>query len=586
MGSSLSKLGKARDRLADGMTEAQWDAVRALAVLLVLALIGGGGYYFGRPSWKLWQNRRALAQAAVFARAGDNRSVILSLRRATQLEPESVATWRETARLLDEINSPDTVVVRQQLLALVPLDMGLRLALAQDALKFGRYDMAEAAIAGLTPAAKQDLAYHRFAASLAAALGRNLELGSEVRAILALKPDDLDARFTDASLRLWGTDPAARPLARAELETMLTEPSVRVRDAIQLLSEASREGDSAEMRDVLYVLLSRFAPGAAPDFSSPGIPAWPTLIAAIKAAAAPSPTDAVLVARWLAGIRRTREALDWLSSLAPSVQGAAPVQDVAAELSAEVDDFPRLSRLLRNGAWGDWPANAQTLALAARLQMLRFSELRGKQTWDDAIGACTHSLTGLRALARLASIWNYFDGEERVFRDILRLNPKIFWAYGALRTLYLTHNDLVPLLDLYDQWSAQLPDDPSPAAARIMLGCVLNRPGADAIPRAAALRARFPDSLPAQLADAAALWHGRQPGPAWKVLAALPPALQARQEVSFWAALIQADLGHAPQAIAAIRRAVPAAVTPQERALREAAAAKVGVRPGEPVAAP
>lgn len=561
------------------MTEAQWDAVRAIAILAVLAGIGAAGYFLGWPSWKHWQNRRALAQAEGFAHTGDIRSMVLALQRATQLAPESVATWQETARLLDEINSPDTVVVRQQLLQLDPQDMGLRLALAQDALKFGRFETAEKAAAGLSAAARQDVAFHRFAASLAASLGRNDDLAKETRAILALKPDDLDARFTSAVLQLWGTDPAARLAGRAALEKLLREPSVRVRAALELLAESSHEGAPAQVRDVLLVLLARFAPGAAPDFSTPAIPAWHTLIEAIKAAAASSPGDAVLVARWLAGMGRATDALTWIDSLAAPIQNAKAMEDVAAQICAEKDDLPRLGRLLRNGAWGDWPVGAQTLALAARLQILHFSESRGQQTWNDAIGACNNSLTGLRALARLASIWNYFDGEERVLRDILRHSPKIYWAYGTLRTLYLANHDLPPLLDLYGAWSAQLPDDPTIAAAHIMLGCILDRAGPDVVARAAGLRKRFPDSLSVQLAAAAALWRGRHPELAWAVLSSLPPDTQARQDVSFWVALIQADLGHAPEAIAAIRRAAPAAGSAQERSLLEAAALKSGVSP-------
>jgi predicted Zn-dependent protease len=575
----LRNFRRAGERLGERMTEAQWDAVRAAAILLVLAALGAAGYFFGWPAWKRWQNHRALAQATAFAKTGNTRSVILALRRATQLEPEDVETWRETARLLEQVNSPDEVIVRSQLLQLVPNDMNARLALAQDALKFGRYDMAEAAVAGLSPAARQDLAYHRFAATLAASLNRNDDLEKEVRAILALKPDDLDARFTYASLRLWGNDPAAVGTARAELVALLRAPTVRVRAAIQLLAEASRQGDPARVRDVLVVLLARFAPGAAPDFSAPAIPAWNTLIDAVKSAAASSPGDAVIVMRWLASMGRAPDALAWHDTLPAAVRDTGRMKDIAAELSAGQDDLERLSRLLRAGAWGDWPANAQTLALASRLQTLRFSAQRGRQTWDDAIGASGNSLVGMRALARLASIWHNPEGEERVLRDILRRNPKIYWAYGALRTLYLAHSDLGPLLDLYGAWSAELPDDPSVASARIMLGCLLNRAGPDAIARAAELRARFPASLPAQMASAAALWRGGRPAEAWSILAALPPTVLSREDIAFWTALIQADLGHGPEAIAAIRLAAPAASSQEERLLLERAAAKAGVMP-------
>jgi predicted Zn-dependent protease len=582
MRSLWRNLRRVGEKLVDRLTEAQRDGVRAAALLFLVAGLGAAGYFLGWPVWRNWQTHRALAQAQGFARSGDTRSLVLALQRATQLAPENMATWRETARLLDEVNSPDTMEVRQQLVQMAPRDMGQRLALAQDALKFGRFDTAESAVAGMSVAARQDLAYHRLAASLAASLGRNDDLEKEAKAILALKPDDLDAGFTYATVRMWGTDPVASAAGRTDLEKFLTQPTVRVRAALELLSEASHEQKPVLVRDVLYVLLARFAPGAAADFSSPGIPGWRTLIDAIKSAAAPSPGDAVLVARWLAGMGQATEALAWIDSLPAAIQNAAAMRDVTAQICAEKDDLPRLGRLLRSGAWGDWPVGAQALALAARLQILRFSESRGRQTWDDAIAACHDSLTGLRALARLASIWNYFDGEERVLRGILRQNPKIYWAYGALRTLYRANNDLPPLYDLYSAWSAQLPDDASVASARIMLGCILDRAGPDAIARAADLRQRFPDELAVQLASAAALWRGGRPQEAWAILAPLPPGTRERQDVSFWAALIQADLGHSREAIAAIRRAVPAVSSVEERSLLEAAAVKAGITPPSP----
>jgi len=572
------KFRKPVERMTDRLTEAQLDSVRVILALLAIAVIGSAGYFAGWPAWQRWQNRRSLSQAETFAGKGDFRSLILVLRRATQLAPNDIETWRKTARLLGEIRSPDELVARERLVQLAPRDMALRLALAQEAVDASRFDIAESALAGVDGATRQGVAFHRLAASLAAAQGRSTDLEKEFKAILALAPADLDARFGYAALRLWGTDQEAREAARAELEKLLMEPSLRVRAAIELLSEASNQDDPQLVAEVLDLLLARFAPGTPADFSTPAAPAWTALLAGVKAAAAASPADAALVARWLAAMDRWAEALSWLESLPPGVRTAAGVTDIAAQLSAEHGDLPRLGRLLRGGAWGDWPASAQTLAIASRIQSLHFGKETARTTWKDATAACGKSSAGFRALSRLASIWGDFDGEDGVLQAALREDPRAFWAYDALRTLYVANDDLPRLWDLYGAWSQQLPDDASIAAARIMLGSVLDR-GGSGVAAAGQLRARFPGSLPAQVAYAAALWRGGRAAEAWPVLAALPPEALERPDVSFWVALVQADRGHPMEAAAALRRVMPRITGKEEKSLLQAAAVKVGFSP-------
>jgi thioredoxin-like negative regulator of GroEL len=566
-------------RLTDQLTETQWDVARALALVVAAGTVALAGYFLGLPAWRHWQNRKALAQARVFAEKRDYRDLMLALRRATELAPGDLATWRAAAQILAEIGSPDTLVAREELTQIAPRDMALRLALAEDALRFGRFDTAESALDGLDAAARQDVAFHRLAAALAMAMGRNTDLERELKEMITVAPGDADAQLNYAAFRLWRTDGAESAAGEAELERLTAVPQVRVRAAIELLSSFSRVGDPGKVSQILTILLSRFAPQAAPDFSAPAIPAWGALIEGLKAAAAPSPGDAALMARWLATLGHWTEALSWVESLPPATRNSHLVADIAAEICAEHDDIGHLSQLLRDGAWGSWPSGAQALALAARIQVLHFRKDIAAETWSNAISVAGDSPVGLRALARLASEWHYPTGEESVLRRILANDPKAFWAYAALRGVLLQREDLKGLAVLYASWSRQLPDDPSVTAASIMLDSILNRGGADAVERAAALHARFPDSLPAQVSHAAALWRGGRAAEAWGILAALPPAARQRPDVAFWVALIQADLGHRAETAAALALAVPGATTAEERELLRAASAKAGLSP-------
>ena len=96
---------------------------------------------------------------------------MLALRRATELAPGDLATWRAAAQILAEIGSPETLVAQEQLTRLAPQDMALRLAVAEVALLLGRFDPAEATLGGLDAAARRDVAFHRLGGGAGAGHG-------------------------------------------------------------------------------------------------------------------------------------------------------------------------------------------------------------------------------------------------------------------------------------------------------------------------------------------------------------------------------------------------------------------------------
>lgn len=557
------------------MTEAQFDTVRALAVLVVLCAAGTGAYFAGRPFWLRWQNHEALAQAATFAKEKDYPSMLLALRRATEAAPADPATWRQVVNYLAAIASPEsTLLAREQLIRLVPQDMSVRVALVQEALKAGRYDTANAAMAGFSEAARHDVAFYRLAVAVAAAEGSANELPGHLEKLIAADPGDLNARFTYASLQLWGPDPLARDAARTELENLVSNRSFRIRASIELLSEAARSNDPKRVRLLLAWLLSSFSPGARPDFRAPSVPGWAALVEGIKSAAAAGPaSDASLVTRWLSDMGRRRDALAWLQGLPASIRSDPVALDTETELTAEEQDLPRLDRLLRDGAWGPLPDQARLLALSAHLEMLQFDAPRGRRLWSDAVMACGDSLAGLRALVRLADAWRDFDGAEVALARILDRNPKILWAYNALRTSYSARGDLRDLWTLYGQWVLQAPDDRDIAAQWILAGCILNKATPEAYARAATLGGDLESCV---LARAAALWRQGKSEDSWSLLAGLPEARRRDPAAAFWVAVVAADTGRRNEALQAIADARGLPLPSEQAALLQDAAVKLG----------
>jgi tetratricopeptide (TPR) repeat protein len=552
------KLLASWDRFSDGLTEAQVDAARALAVVAFLGIAGLGGYWLGRPYWLKWQNHEALSQASTFAEEKDYQSMLLALRRATQSAPNDPATWQQVVHYLAAIASPETV----------------RIALVQDALKVGRYDTANSAMEGFDDAARHDVAFYRLAVAVAVAEGHPSELQQSLPKLIAADPGDLNARFTYAALRLWSPVSSEREAARAELESLVAQPSFRIRAAIELLTEAARRNDAPRVQELLVSLLASFAPGVPPDFSAPAVPGWTALVDGMKsAAAAGAPSDAALVARWLADMGRRREAIGWLERLPPATRASAVVAETSAELTAEEQDLPRLDHLLRDGAWGAWPDEARLLALSARIETTRFDPDRGRALWSDAIAACADSLTGLRALVRLADAWHDTNGAELALTKILERDPKIFWAYDALRTSYIVRGDLPRLWQLYDQWERQVPDDDEIAAQWILLGCILDKGTPEAYARAEHL---VTASSAGTLARAAVLWRKEEFENARTVLMSLSEIQRQEPTAAFWMALVAADLGRRTETLDAIADARTLPLPAEQSALLQDASRKVG----------
>jgi predicted Zn-dependent protease len=253
------------------------------------------------------------------------------------------------------------------------------------------------------------------------------------------------------------------------------------------------------------------------------------------------------------------------------------VADAAAELAAGVGDLDRLEQRLRAGAWGVFPRDALTLAMASRLQRQRYTESAGRATWTDALAACGDSPVGLRALVRLAAAWGDADGTERALVQVVDRQPKSYWAYPALRDIYASQGDLTKLWQLHERWSRQRPDDAGIATTWIVLSCVTNHCTADVVAKAEEWHARLPVSEPATVALAAARWRQSRPREALALLTALSSDAPKRPAVALWIGLAAADVGDRTLAKSALAAAIRSRLSAEEAALVRSAAIKARI---------
>lgn len=570
----FASLHRRVDRVRDGLTETQWDALRLFVVAVTLAFAAWGAHRVLAPPWRRHENRQALAQARRFAAARDYRDMLLALQRATELEPSDRGTWEQVARELDLIHSPDELIAWGVLTRLSPGDPTLRLSLAEAALRFGRYDAAEAALPAPNAQLRRNLMYDRLVVDVAAAEGRWADVRKSLPDLLALAPHDVDAQFTYAALLIWSDNPAEESAGRLEMEKLLGEPAGRVRAAMELLTDAARHHDPERMHAIIRQCLAVFAPDARYNPNS-DVSAWQALLAGMERAAGPSPSDAPLFARWMADLGRPGEALAWLETLPVFGYDSPAAAAMAAELAAETDNTPVLVRRLAAGAWGAWPERAWTLAIAAH-QRTPAERAAGKPpSWQDAIAACGGSLDALRNLARLAQAWRNDADAERCWWDILKRSPRTDWAFEALRNTYIARGDESGLFELYRQRVETFPADTEACADWIILGCVLDREDAVMDQRAEALPGNADFCL---MAKAACRWRQGDPAAAAKLLGRLSRPMASTPAAEFWKALVESDLGNAAATREAAAAAQRAALSAPEAALLKAALEKVDLR--------
>ena len=529
------------------LTETQKDLLRLGLIVFGAAALAGAVYFFAAPSWRGWRHRQALRQALEHAERQDYRGSMLALKRATELAPLDLATWREVAERLAELGSPQSVLAHENMVRLAPGDVSLRLALVGEALRFGQTGSADAALRELDKAARADASFHRLAAALSMATGEAAQLEEHLAALIAASPNDFIARFNLAALRVWNLDTAKRDDALAELEALTSAPPVRVRAGLELLKHAARTRDAARARHVVDILLDRLPSPASPpapasDSGSEAPAGWLELVAALQADAAHTGgAEVELVARWMAEVRLRKEALAWIDTLPAALRDTQPVQRAEVSLGAETDNLDRLATLLRAGALGPLPADTVQLALTSRLQRRRYQETHGRDTWQDAIASCRGDPAALGALATLAELWRDPAGNEQVLLAVLESQPQATWVFEALRNNYLARAEMTKLWQLHEKWVRADPANPAVARTWLHLSAVLDRVSPEAA-GLAAHRAEAPDADPLDRCLAAAIaWRRKQLPAALQWLASVPAAARERADVAFWLAVILAD---------------------------------------------
>lgn len=520
------------------------DWILGVTVVVVLGAAGAGGWFLLKSPYRNWQQTRAVERGREAAAAGDYTKALLAFRRATQLRPDSVDTWREVAEFLSKLGSPEALVARQNLVRLEPEDVSYRMALVSESLTRGDMVLARRELTELEKRAVEDASFYRLAAALALALGRQADLQGHLESLVGLEPDNAGARFNLAALRLWGEDGRAAESAARELEALMANEEWAVRAALELLKQAAATRDPVVADAAVARVLRRLDPAGADEAlgrREPGEPpGWGALMVAVKAKAAVRPADAAALAEWWSRLGDRPAVIAWLDGLMPDVVRAAPVRAVLAGLVASEGMSERLDGLLAAGAWGPIRRDVLTLALAARWQARLAEGGRSDATWADAVQAASADAGALRVLVRLGAVWRRPGWQIEALWPLVSNHRGEHWALEALRGSLALRRDDAGLLRLYEIWATRTLDSSSVQGTRVMLAALLDRMNVSADDAKRRLEAGPADEPVVRLALAAAYWRSGDTERARATLRGLNPDLQGLPKVKLWRGLVAA----------------------------------------------
>ena len=521
-----------------------------------------------------------MEQVERFAEQDDYRNALLALRRATESDPSDPRVWRKASEFLARIGSPEVVVAQRNLTRLQPEDMGLKVALVTEALRFNDLESAAEGLELLGEGARRDAAFHRLAAAVALALGESEEVARHLEVLIETSPQDYVARFNLAAMQAWSEDEDVIAAAGVELARLCTQPKVRVRAALERLKLAAMSRNSALVDQEVAFLVRTFDPDLAQlpllraDPAEP--PGWSTLLGQLKSMSRNDSSDAALLGRWLSDIGLQIEALNWIEGLDEEILKDPRLSGTLMDLAAQTNDLSLLREVLESGRMGRIPFNTIALALAARVQALGVGEARSRLTWQDAVNSSATSLGGLRVLARLAGIWQDRMEVNLALEKIVELYPREVWACEALRVNYATTGELDMMWRLYQLWAPRVPQNIKVQTTWIMLAAVLNRLGPDHIIRSDELWAQAADPVdPALvLAMIAATWRDSSAQRAERYFERMPVGAERESRVLLWRAIVAADLDDEATLRYALRNLPQDELMAEERQLLDSALGK------------
>jgi Flp pilus assembly protein TadD len=397
----------------------------------------GGGLALARIGYRTWKQNHLLDQANRFVAKSDTTNAVLCLQQALVVNPSNLKACQLFASMAEKAGSRNAIFWRRRVVELEPNVTPYRIDLAKTALVMGDLTTAKEALLSVGPVGKQNPDYYKALGSLAWGQNQYPEAETNFAQAVKLEPDNPVSQMDLAIIRLVAADGTKANVARANLEALRTNPVVRLDALRQLTQDASR--NNLFHKAVDYARELQQDPKCRFDdrllyldmLNQANSTNLEICLSSLQSLAATNSAAAYGVVGWMAAHTRTKEALVWARSLAPSVQTNPPLPLVTAECFASVRDWATLDGMLSQQDWRDMDYLRHLLkSISLRAQA---NGLAASVEWRNSLKSASRRLEALNDLARRTSAWHWGPELDETLWAIINNFPN---EKGAFLFLY------------------------------------------------------------------------------------------------------------------------------------------------------
>jgi predicted Zn-dependent protease len=435
---------------------------KAILGSLIIALGCLGLWFYGRPAYRHYREKQALAQAKQSLAKGDYRSANLSARQALRVNPLNLEACQLMADLAERSRSPYVLDWRRRIVEVAPT-IPNKLLLAATALHVQAppYPLAAQTLDDLKDSAAGVAAYHAVAAEFALRLKKPQEAIAQFEQASRLEPTNELHQLNLAVLRLQSTNASAASAARASLERLRASTNVGIVALRWLVAESLDRNDLPAAERFSRQLLAD-AHSAPEDrlqrltiLQRSKDPELKTYLAALQKNSLTNASEVYGISTWMVGQGMVADALTWLTGCPAKLRAEQPVPLAFVDCYMAEKDWRGLDTALQEQKWGDM--EFLRFAFLSRSAAELNQKLAADSRWHTAIRGADDRLGPLTALMTVATTWGREEAREDLLWQIAQRFPRERWALRELERLYLAAGNTHGLNKVYSTMASYAP---------------------------------------------------------------------------------------------------------------------------------
>jgi uncharacterized protein HemY len=404
--------------------------LRLSVILGAVALFIVGGLAAGKwivwPRVKSWREQRTNNVAREKFAQGDYASAMTAIRTSLHYNSNNLDTWKLGAEISAKQKSPDQFPFLQRIALLQPT-LENRLKFIRFAVENNAYPQAQEVIAKVGSEGASSAEFLKLAAQVSQRLGKNTAARGYLMSLVALRPDDNEAKFELARLRLVDGFNDNRPGARADVRNLVSDPALRERALALLLMDSLNQKNSSEAMDYADQLAANVTTSTANQLLvaetyrryAPGKHA--SHLARLEQNAADNPESAVAVAGYLVNTDQGAEMNRWYDTLPEVSKNAEGVQinnAIAYQFQGKWSD---MEAFLRSCKWKEMEFLRH--AFLARVHRAVGNERQFSEEWRLATIELGNNLRKLQILLNRVNTWNWSDERYELLWKQFSIDP-------------------------------------------------------------------------------------------------------------------------------------------------------------------